>query len=332
MVEIGEVRWYVAADGAPIDDVSTNIGGAVDKTHKASFVDLSAPMTVQIVSSAPTGDTTQTVQVYYRNTAGSILNETQTLNGQTPVVFAATMERLMRGIKSASTNGDVAVEASTAEFTGTAVTGGSRTVTLPSGASAVDDAYQFMVARLGPTGTGSGQIREIVKYTGSSRLAEVDRPWTTVPDGTTGVRISRGMYFEKLPNEVLKVTRLHYDSLAEPSDGADRQYYAKVFAFNTQPATGAALTNAIVRESSDVLTLFAFAVEATLDGSTRNGSGNNRQVAPTGFSFDSADKDVANSKVLSPNTGQGVWIRLTRLKGAPAVKTVLGMLVRGNTV
>ena len=78
------------------------------------------------------------------------------------MAFVATIDRLMKAIKSATTAGDVAVMASTAERTGTAQAGSLDTITLDVGASAVDDFFVGMVIRI-TSGTGSDQLRMITR-------------------------------------------------------------------------------------------------------------------------------------------------------------------------
>lgn len=68
-------------------------------------------------------------------------------------------------------------------FTGTATAGGATTITLPAGASAVDNAYTGMLINL-TGGTGSGQERTITAYDGTTKVATV-ATWGTNPDATT---------------------------------------------------------------------------------------------------------------------------------------------------
>ena len=63
---------------------------------------------------------------------------------------------------------------------GTATAGTANTITLDSGASAVDDYYNSMSVFI-TSGTGSGQLRTISDYVGSSKLATVSVNWTTNP-------------------------------------------------------------------------------------------------------------------------------------------------------
>lgn len=66
----------------------------------------------------------------------------------------------------------------------TAQAGATGTITLDTGASAVDDAYNGM--RVGIlSGTGAGQERVISDYVGSTKVASVAVNWTTAPDATS---------------------------------------------------------------------------------------------------------------------------------------------------
>jgi hypothetical protein len=74
---------------------------------------------------------------------------------------------------------------------GTAQAGGASTVTVPSSASALDDYYnEHQVAIIG--GTGQGQARMITDYVGATKVASVNRPWSTNPDSTSIITILRG--------------------------------------------------------------------------------------------------------------------------------------------
>lgn len=82
---------------------------------------------------------------------------------------------------------------------GTAQAGSANTITLDSGASSDSTAYVGDVIYLsGGTGggvRGTGQRRTIIGYVGgAAKVATVDRPWTTIPDITTGfITIPQGL-------------------------------------------------------------------------------------------------------------------------------------------
>jgi hypothetical protein len=73
-------------------------------------------------------------------------------------------------------------------ITGTAAAGAARTITLASGASAVNDAYTgYYIAITG--GAGNGQTAYITAYAGQTRIATVELPWQTVPNNTSQYRV-----------------------------------------------------------------------------------------------------------------------------------------------
>jgi len=310
----------------PDDDTPTNIGGAIDLTRKVEFNDITPNGNIQVVSSAA-GDTTQTVTTTGRDAAGVQISEGKTLTGLTPVAMTVqtTWERLLKSIKSATTTGDVAVEAVTAERTGTAQAGAADSITLDAGANAADDFYNGMVIRI-TSGTGVGQIRQIIDYVGASKLAYVGRNWGTNPDATSVFRVSRGMVFDKSPSEILEVRRPFFNASAPPT--GTRKYYEKVFFKNTHATL--ALTTAVIKEQADPSGKIAFMLPATLDDTGGNGGGNNRQVAPAG-TFDSAQKNVANGGNHTQATAQGCWLELSLAAGDAAAKTTYTLREEGQT-
>jgi hypothetical protein len=70
----------------------------------------------------------------------------------------------------------------------TAQSGGSSTITLAAGASAVDDAYNNMQITI-VSGTGIGQYKTISDYVGSTKVATVSSAWRTQPDSTSVYQI-----------------------------------------------------------------------------------------------------------------------------------------------
>lgn len=78
--------------------------------------------------------------------------------------------------------------ATAAAVTGTAQAGAAATITLAAGASAVDNFYKGMMISL-TGGTGSGQLRPIIRYVGSTKVATVQPNWTTTPDATSAYSI-----------------------------------------------------------------------------------------------------------------------------------------------
>jgi hypothetical protein len=332
---LSELKWYGSAV-MPDDDTVTAIGGAIDTSKKVEFFDNNG--LVQLVSST-TVDTTQQVTVSYRLalTPAQVTTETRTLSGQTPVAFAANMERLLKAVKNAITQGDVAVESQAAVFTGTmAATGTTDQGTLPSGASAVDNFYQAMVIRI-TAGTGVGQIREIIQYVAATRLFWVSRAWDVVPDATSQFRISKGIVFEKTPFEIFQVRRPFFNSAADAPGGVVRTYFEKIFARNMSAVQ--TLPSALIHEQADLTGECTFGIASTTSDAGTNGGGNNRQVAPAAITFDNADKNVPGGTLgigNIPGSGTtssiGVWLKLTRQPGDAALNQPVTMRLQGVTI
>ena len=93
--------------------------------------------------------------------------------------------------------------------TGTAAAGGGSTITLDSGASATNDLYKYQQVVL-VTGTGAGQSRWISGYVGATKVATVDRAWTTNPDATTTFVITP---FSLLTGAQVPTSNEHADAL-----------------------------------------------------------------------------------------------------------------------
>lgn len=75
---------------------------------------------------------------------------------------------------------------------GLAQAGAAASITLDSGASAVDNFFRDMVVRI-VAGTGAGQSRRISGYTGSSKVATILINWITNPDSTSVFEIDTGV-------------------------------------------------------------------------------------------------------------------------------------------
>jgi hypothetical protein len=67
---------------------------------------------------------------------------------------------------------------------GTAQAGAAGSITLASGASATDNLYVGQTVKI-ISGTGSGQVRVVSGYVGSTKVATVGRVWITNPDNTS---------------------------------------------------------------------------------------------------------------------------------------------------
>lgn len=101
-----------------------------------------------------------------------------------------------------------------ATATGAAVTGTSQaiaagTITLASGASAVDDFYIGMPITANPDGNGD-QTRLIKGYTGSTKVAVLDRNWTGTPAGTPSYTIPKNVRYRPGSTSLETVTIWDY--------------------------------------------------------------------------------------------------------------------------
>jgi len=93
---------------------------------------------------------------------------------------------------------------------GTATAGGTDSITLDALASSTDDEYNNLYIEL-TGGTGSGQIRIIRDYVGSTKVATVYEDWDTQPDATSTFEIkaftteSVGQYINASPQGRLRI-------------------------------------------------------------------------------------------------------------------------------
>ena len=96
--------------------------------------------------------------------------------------------------------------------TGTAQAGASTTITLKSSSSSTDDYYNGLYITI-TGGTGAGQVRIIEDYVGSTKVATVDRAWTTTPNSTSTYSItswtteSVNQYINATPQGRARITR-----------------------------------------------------------------------------------------------------------------------------
>lgn len=75
------------------------------------------------------------------------------------------------------------------QISGTAQAGATATITLAASASSLDGFYTKSSVYI-TSGTGAGQIRKIINYVGSTRIATVSSNWTTPPDATSNYIVS----------------------------------------------------------------------------------------------------------------------------------------------
>ncbi len=118
-------------------------------------------------------------------------------------------------------SGNVTLTASTTHHdSGAAQAGTSTTITLKSTASATDDIYNGMYVTI-TSGTGTGQIRLIEDYVGSTKVATVDVPFTTAPNGTSNYSVttwtteSVNQYVNASPQGRARITRYVSSTVVE---------------------------------------------------------------------------------------------------------------------
>ena len=318
----------------PEDEVTEQIGGAEDRTRKMSFANLVAAGDWEAVSSHASD--TMNVTLYGHLSTGDDANDVKALNGQTPVAFDGTWHCALKAVKAAgSANGDIAVMAQTNTHSGTAQGGGVDYIDLDATASDVEGTYDHMVIR--PTNnTPAGiqySLREIIWYQGgTNRRAWVNKDWAYTPTAATTYEIAVGMVFDLGPGalEFEEVRSIFMNVAAEQEGGSEVIVYEKVFAHNKSATT---LTKAKIAEVDEgAYALCDFDLESSLDGTDDNGAGNNRAVAPGGYTFNSDQKDVPNSGNLTGGSSVGIWIKATIPAGTAGQKTFWKPSLTGQSI
>jgi hypothetical protein len=175
---------------------------------------------------------TMNVTIHYRTAGGAITSEVKALNGTTPATTTASMERLMKAILASAPAGNVALYGSTVTHGNTADAGGSDYIDLDAAtAGAAEDLYNFHVIYI-TSGTGAGQVREIVKYGGSGdNYRAYVRDWSTNPDATSVYEIHAGMVFEQ-NLAIAECRRQFYDAAADAPGGSQRTFIEKIHVFD----------------------------------------------------------------------------------------------------
>jgi len=104
--------------------------------------------------------------------------------------------------------------------TGTAQAGTSTSITLKSSSSSTDDYFNGLYITI-TGGTGAGQIRIITDYVGSTKVATVDRAWTTTPNSSSTYSItswtteSVNQYVNAQPQGRARIVRYVSDTVVE---------------------------------------------------------------------------------------------------------------------
>lgn len=318
-----ELVLYGSAN-MPTDDVSTPTGGAIDKSKRVACSPIGGP--AQVVSS-DAGDTVD-VTINYLLTDFSIGTETKALNGQTPVLFVnADIVYTFFASNPNTPAGDVAIEAQTEEFQDVIVSDDGEAFVLPSGASALDDAYNWMVARV-VAGTGAGQINLLIDYVGSMKKAYYAQAWVTPLDNTSEVRIARGLFLPAGPTQCEEIHVPGYGISGDPDDlGSTKTFYEKMFLCNESAET---LSNSEVRLTTNPSSLFAFGIGSALNDTVDNAS--DRTTAPGGVTFNTANKSVPGGGGLDAGDAIAVWLKTVIPPGTVRNKVVARIGLFGETV
>lgn len=99
-----------------------------------------------------------------------------------------------------------------------AQTGTSNTITLYNSASSANDYYKGAFIKI-ISGTGSGQIKKIIEYNGTTKTATIQSTWQTIPDATSEYKIDTSYYYVRyyLENSNLKKSITVYYFSGDPN-------------------------------------------------------------------------------------------------------------------
>lgn len=119
---------------------------------------------------------------------GDLSGRKLTVNAQTGITPSVAGAGGYVAIVDVSATRLLVVNRDASDESGTAQAGGATTITLAADESAVDDAYNGKQIEI-TGGTGSGQVRIISDYVGSTKVATVSAAWDTNPDATSTYEI-----------------------------------------------------------------------------------------------------------------------------------------------
>lgn len=128
-IAASDLVFYASAN-MPEDNTSTS-GGAIDATTMVIFDSSSLANslgdTIEVLSS-DSGDNSQTVNIYGRNSAGAIVAEGIALSGTSPVGGAVTFDRILKIVISGAHTGTITVRKATGDTTIVSIPTGVLTV------------------------------------------------------------------------------------------------------------------------------------------------------------------------------------------------------------
>ncbi len=188
--------------GSVLGNVGGNVAGTVNsvtvQTVRTNTAQAGTSTTIQLDSGASatnnlyngcdialTGSTgagqTRTIIGYNGATKQATIDRAWTttpVNTTTFSIFATNSPALNASLQVTSNIATVAIRS------GTAQAGGSNTITLDAGASSTNSLYNGDLIALSG-GTGAGQVRTIIGYNGTTKVATVDKAWNVNPDNTS---------------------------------------------------------------------------------------------------------------------------------------------------
>ncbi len=188
--------------GSVVGNVGGNVAGSVNsvttQTVRTNTAQAGTSTTIQLDSGASatnnlyngcdialTGSTgagqTRTIIGYNGATKQATIDRpwtTTPANTTTFSIFATNSPALNASLQVTSNIATVAIRS------GTAQAGGSNTITLDAGASSTNSLYNGDLIALSG-GTGAGQVRTIIGYNGTTKVATVDKSWNVNPDNTS---------------------------------------------------------------------------------------------------------------------------------------------------
>ncbi len=340
-----DLVFYGSANMQDADGSTT--GGAFNPAILINFNDITPTGTMDYVSSSASDSGTTTCTISGRDATGVIQTEAKAITGTTVVSGSVQFERLMKGIMTGTTAvGDIAAISHTAITSGTAQTGAaatasaSATITLASGGGAASGMAIGTIIRItnnSPAGVAN-QLRRVVAI--ATDTISVNRDWGTVPTNATTYSVFHGMLFDILPNQVTQNRRPFYNAASDVTGGANRTYYEKIFAVNTNTTTALTVASILKQADPSSGTLQFALTNALNDTSTIS---TRRDVAPTvaitAFSSGAAPQtiNVPSPQNLpsgaAPNAAgaQGVWLSLLLVAGLAAAKTSFTLRATGTT-
>lgn len=128
---------------------------------------------------------------------------------------------------------------------------------------------------------------------------------------------------------VTTIRRPFYNVSSDAAGGASRDFYEKIFLKNNN--ADSALLGATIFESADPSANITFNLESGINTTGSVASRLNTVPSNMLYSFDGNSKQVFGGDLL-PQSGVGVWLKLTLAAGASPAKSTYTMAVSGTTI